>query len=74
MLVRGALQGLRAKMDPAEYGAMPLLGVEGPVFIGHGSADARAVRNAIRKAKSVVEAGLVERVRASIAQLTPAES
>ncbi|ADH64861.1 fatty acid/phospholipid synthesis protein PlsX [Allomeiothermus silvanus DSM 9946] len=74
LLVRGALQGLRAKMDPAEYGAMPLLGVEGPVFIGHGSADARAVRNAIRKAKSVVEAGLVERVRASIAQLTPAES
>lgn len=69
LLVRGALQGLRAKMDPAEYGAMPLLGVEGPVFIGHGSADGRAVQSAIRKAKGVVEAGLVERVRAGIAQL-----
>lgn len=69
LLVRGALQGLRAKMDPAEYGAMPLLGVEGAVFIGHGSADGRAVHSAIRKAKSVVEANLVERVRAGIAQL-----
>ncbi|MGK0617545.1 phosphate acyltransferase PlsX [Meiothermus cerbereus] len=69
LLVRGALQGLRAKMDPAEYGAMPLLGVEGPVFIGHGSADGRAVLSAIRKAKGVVEAGLVERVRAGISLL-----
>lgn len=70
LLVRSALQGLRAKMDPAEYGAMPLLGVEGAVFIGHGSADGRAVQNAIRKAKSAVEANLVERVRAGIAQLS----
>lgn len=69
LLVRPALQGLRARMDPAEYGAMPLLGVEGPVFIGHGSADGRAVLSAIRKAKGVVEAGLVERVRAGIARL-----
>lgn len=69
LLVRGALGSLRAKMDPSEYGAMPLLGVEGPVFIGHGSGDARAVQSAIRKAKSVVEANLVERVRAGIAGL-----
>ncbi|WP_027881796.1 phosphate acyltransferase PlsX [Meiothermus rufus] len=69
LLVRGALQGLRARVDPAEYGAMPLLGVEGPVFIGHGSADARAVYSALRKAKSAVEAGLVERVRAGMARL-----
>ncbi|MCS7069552.1 MAG: phosphate acyltransferase PlsX [Meiothermus sp.] len=69
LLVRPALQGLRARMDPAEYGAMPLLGVEGAVFIGHGSADGRAVQSALRKAQAAVEAGLVERVRAGIAQL-----
>lgn len=73
LLVRNALQSLRVKMDPAEYGAMPLLGVEGPVFIGHGSADGRTVRSALRKAKSVVEAGLVERVRVGIAGLAPAK-
>lgn len=69
LLVRRALQGLRAKMDPAEYGAMPLLGVEGPVFIGHGSADSRAVLNALRKGQGAVEAGLMGRVRAGIAAL-----
>lgn len=72
LLVRPALQGLRARMDPAEYGAMPLLGVEGPVFIGHGSADGRAVYSAIRKAKSAVEANLVERVREGIGRLNHA--
>ncbi|MDX2005837.1 MAG: phosphate acyltransferase PlsX [Meiothermus sp.] len=66
LLVRGPLQSLRARMDPAEYGAMPLLGVEGAVFIGHGSADGRAVASAIRKAKAVVEADLVEKVRQAI--------
>jgi glycerol-3-phosphate acyltransferase PlsX len=69
LLVRGALQGLRTKMDPAEYGAMPLLGVEGAVFIGHGSADARAVKSALLRAKRMVEANLVERVRAGIGGL-----
>ncbi|MCS7057622.1 MAG: phosphate acyltransferase PlsX [Meiothermus sp.] len=68
-LVRPALQRLRARMDPAEYGAMPLLGVEGAVFIGHGSADGRAVLSALRKARASVQAGLVERVREGIARL-----
>ncbi|RDI95610.1 phosphate acyltransferase PlsX [Meiothermus sp. QL-1] len=68
-LVRPALGKLRSKMDPAEYGAMPLLGVEGAVFIGHGSADARAVLSALRKAHASVRAGLVERVREGIARL-----
>jgi phosphate acyltransferase len=74
LLVRPALQALRAKMDPAEYGAMPLLGVEGAVFIGHGSADARAVENAIYKAKHMVEAGLVDRLRQKLALVAGADA
>ncbi|RIH86639.1 Phosphate acyltransferase [Meiothermus luteus] len=69
LLVRPALQRLRERMDPAEYGAMPLLGVEGAVFIGHGSADGRAVLSALRKAEASIQAGLVERVREGIARL-----
>ena len=34
-LVRDAFKGIAAKLDPAEYGAQPLLGVNGPAFIGH---------------------------------------
>ncbi|WP_347241203.1 phosphate acyltransferase PlsX [Thermus sp.] len=69
LLVRGALRGVRERVDPAQYGAMPLLGVEGAVFIGHGSADALAVKNALLRAKALVEAGLMNRVRQNLAAL-----
>jgi glycerol-3-phosphate acyltransferase PlsX len=65
-LIKPALKGLAARMDPYEYGAQPLLGVQGYAFIGHGSSDARAVRNALRTAKRSVEAELVEKIRAGV--------
>jgi glycerol-3-phosphate acyltransferase PlsX len=60
LLVRDALLSLAARMDPAEYGAMPLLGVKGPVFIGHGASDRRAVKNALVRAHRMAASGLVE--------------
>lgn len=69
LLVKGSLQKLRDKLNPSQYGAMPLLGINGAVFIGHGSADAYAVLNAIVKAKSVVEANLTEKITLAIAEL-----
>lgn len=50
LLLRPALGGLRARFDYRQYGAVPLLGVDGLVFIGHGRSDAHAVANAIRNA------------------------
>lgn len=69
LLVKGALRKVRERVDPAQYGAMPLLGVEGAVFIGHGSADALAVKNALLRAKRLVEGGLMDRVRSALAAL-----
>ena len=69
LLVREALARVKARVDPAQYGAMPLLGVEGAVFIGHGSADALAVKNALLRAKAMVEAGLLARVRQRLSAL-----
>ncbi len=40
--------------DYTEYGGAPLLGVRGAATICHGSSDARAIRNAIRFARSFV--------------------
>jgi len=60
---------LAKKMDPYEYGATPLLGVRGYAFIGHGSSDARAVRNALRTAKRSVEADLVEKIGLGLERL-----
>jgi glycerol-3-phosphate acyltransferase PlsX len=62
-----ALQRLRRKMDYREYGAAPLLGVDGVVLIGHGRSDAKAIRGAIRSAKRAVDGKIVETIKNGLA-------
>jgi glycerol-3-phosphate acyltransferase PlsX len=50
LLVRKRLRTVRDRLDPAEYGGAPLLGLAGRAIIAHGSSDARAIRNALRAA------------------------
>jgi glycerol-3-phosphate acyltransferase PlsX len=50
LLSRDALYSLRQKMDYAEYGGAPLLGINGVCIICHGSSSAKAIKNAIRVA------------------------
>ncbi|MEJ2292196.1 MAG: phosphate acyltransferase PlsX [Deinococcales bacterium] len=69
MLVRPRLRAIATKLNPSEYGAQPLLGVDGHAFIGHGSSDPRAVTTALRIAHRAVEQGLVDRIRSGIAGL-----
>ncbi|MGE5189271.1 MAG: phosphate acyltransferase PlsX [Gemmatimonadota bacterium] len=54
----GAIRRVRRKLDYAEYGGAPLLGVRGGVVICHGSSDARAVMNGIRMAASLARYGV----------------
>jgi glycerol-3-phosphate acyltransferase PlsX len=49
-LVRKRLRAMRERLDPAEYGGAPLLGLAGRAIIAHGSSDARAIRNALKAA------------------------
>ncbi len=67
LLARDALRGLAERMDPSTYGASILLGVRGLTFIGHGSADARAVKNALLRAERAHEGSLVKRLEAAFA-------
>ncbi|MGH7934978.1 MAG: phosphate acyltransferase PlsX [Candidatus Binataceae bacterium] len=65
LLVRDRLRSIRERLDPAEYGGAPLLGVNGVAFIAHGSSNGRAIRNAVRAAANEalvrqVNAGIVE--------------
>lgn len=71
-LVKPALRGIAARLDPSEYGAQPLLGVNGYAFIGHGSSDARAVENALKTAQRAVAAELLPKLKAGMAALEPA--
>lgn len=50
LLAKPAIQGFRKKVDYAEYGGAPLLGIQGTGMICHGKSSARAVMNAIRLA------------------------
>jgi glycerol-3-phosphate acyltransferase PlsX len=66
MLSKGAFRNLKKKIDYAEYGGAPLLGVEGNCIISHGRSNARAMRNAILRAheyaKTKVNVHLMEEI------------
>lgn len=65
-----AFNSLRRRMDYRQYGAGPLLGVNGLVFIGHGKSDALAIRSALRVAREAAQSGMLEAVR----QIAPAKT
>nr|MBP7618250.1 phosphate acyltransferase PlsX [Geothrix sp.] len=44
LLAKPAMKRFKKKLDYAEYGGAPLLGVKGVSIIGHGRSDAKAVR------------------------------
>ena len=66
LLSRPAFRRVGVTLDPAEYGAAPLLGVQGLGFIGHGRSDAKALINAIRVAREAVEGGLLSALEIAI--------
>ena len=61
-----ALRRVRAEVDWEEYGALPLLGVNGVCFVGHGSSGPRAFRSAIRTLSRFVERRVNEHIREEI--------
>ena len=67
-MVMGSINEFKAKMDYTEYGGAPLLGISKPVIKAHGSSDAKAIKNAIRQAKSCVEMDVVGQIQESLEQ------
>ncbi len=54
LLARGAFAGFRRRVDYAEYGGAPLLGMNGTGIVCHGRSNAVAIKNAIRVAADLV--------------------
>jgi glycerol-3-phosphate acyltransferase PlsX len=54
-LAKQALLGLYNRYHHSEFGGAPLLGIDGVCLICHGASDAKAFRNAIKRAKSFNE-------------------
>ncbi len=66
LLAKPALLKTRAMLNPDEYGAAPLLGVNGLVFIGHGRSNAYALVSAIKLARAAVQADVLGSIKEAI--------
>ncbi len=66
MLCKYAMLDLAARVDRAEFGGAPLLGVDGICMIGHGGSDGRAIGNAIRRAAEAVADRVNEHIVAGL--------
>ena len=58
VLMRKVFKQLKLKVDYAEYGGAPLIGVKSPVIIAHGKSNAKAIKNAIFQAISAADSNL----------------
>ena len=68
-LSRGAFRAVKQRIDPAEYGGAPLLGVNGCVVIGHGKSTAIAIKHGIRVAAEFFSSGVNDRIEAELRAL-----
>lgn len=66
LLVKPHLNGLKKKLSTAEHGGAPLLGIAKPVIKAHGNSKALAIQNAIRVAAEFANAGVIEKITASV--------
>lgn len=68
-LSKPAFRAFKRRLDYNAYGGAPLLGVEGAVVKAHGSSGEEAICNAVRQARTMLEGGIVERIREGLAGL-----
>lgn len=66
LVLKPGLRPLGVRMDPGTYGGVPLLGVNGVVFIAHGNSDAHAIKNCIARAKEASQSGMLDSIRGAL--------
>ncbi len=62
-LILPALKKMKTKLDAAEYGGAPLLGVNKEFIICHGSSGAKAIKNAVRVAIEFKQSGTITTIK-----------
>jgi glycerol-3-phosphate acyltransferase PlsX len=71
LLAKGALGAMKRKVDWREIGGAPLVGVRGVGFVTHGSSDAHAIENAVRRVEWAARAHFTDEIAEAVA---PAEA
>ena len=75
LLLKPQLDEFKKKVDYSETGGAPLLGVNGVVIIAHGSSSAKAMKNAINRARELSEKNINAHIREGIeSNLTDVEA
>lgn len=69
VVLRPAFRALARRMDYAEVGGAPLLGVDGTAIVSHGRSNERAIENAIGVAIRSAEQNLAARIAERVAQV-----
>jgi glycerol-3-phosphate acyltransferase PlsX len=70
VLIRPAFKGFERRVDYAEVGGAPLLGLDGVGIVSHGGSSARAIKNAIRVAATFAAAGVNRAIHDDLARRT----
>ena len=65
-LVKSDMADMKKLLDPSAIGGTPFLGISKPVIKAHGSSDARAICNAVLRAKEYAESGFIADIEANI--------
>ncbi len=71
LLLKPAFRRLKRRLDYAEVGGAPLLGVAGTCIIAHGRSNVRAMKNAIKVAARCAEARVADSIRDQLRGLEP---
>jgi glycerol-3-phosphate acyltransferase PlsX len=69
MLSQPSFRHLKKRLDYAEYGGAPLLGLRGVCIICHGRSSSEAIKNAIRVAKEYADNQVNENLQSELGQL-----
>ncbi|MBV9228456.1 MAG: phosphate acyltransferase PlsX [Chloroflexi bacterium] len=69
-VLRPGLRKIFKRLDYAEYGGVPLLGVNGAAIVSHGRSNAKAIKNALRVARQTAETGVATAIAEGLAKLT----
>ncbi len=68
-VLRPGLRKIFRRMDYAEYGGVPLLGVNGSAIISHGRSNAKAIKNALHVARQTAETNVAGAIAEGLARL-----
>ncbi|OGF46332.1 MAG: phosphate acyltransferase [Candidatus Firestonebacteria bacterium RIFOXYC2_FULL_39_67] len=73
-ILKPVFKGIIKKTDYAEYGCAPLLGINGYIFVSHGSSNVKAMKNAFKTAVESVQSNVQDHIAEEIKKFSNGET